>query len=65
MVFSVTYTICEGLENWMRRGLIESRLLIACMIPFVDTRNLFNCENIYIVTFRVAHWDAWDDSVAV
>ena len=37
---------------------------MANMIPFVNISNFFRWKNGHIMTFRVAHWDAWDDSLA-
>ena len=56
MVFSVTYTICEGpkLENG---DLTVSSFLNANKIPFVNISNFSERKKIYIMTFRVAHWD--------
>ena len=41
-----------------------SRLLIANMTTFVNISNFFRWKNIYIMAFRVAHWDTLDDSLA-
>jgi hypothetical protein len=49
----------------MPRGLQVSRLLIANMVTFVNISNFFKLKKkIYIMTFRVAHWDMLDDSLA-
>ena len=48
--------------NQMPRDLKVSHPL-ANMISFVNISNFFKWKNIYIVTFRVAHWDMLDDSV--
>ena len=63
-VFIDMYTICEEPSNVMPRGLQVSRPLIANMIPFVNISNFLKWITIYIVKFRVAHWDALDDSLA-
>ena len=44
----------------MPRGLNLSHSLIAKMIPFVIICNFFKSEHIYIISFRVAHWDTID-----
>ena len=49
----------------MPRGLKVSHLLLANMIPFVNISNFFKWKNVYFMTFRVAHWDTWDDSSSV
>jgi hypothetical protein len=51
--------------NWMPRGLKVSQPLTVNMIPFVNIRNIFKWNNIYILTSRVAHWDMLDDSHCV
>ena len=48
----------------MLRCLKVSRLLIANMIVFVHVSNILKWKFIYIMTFRVAHWDTWDDNFA-
>ena len=48
----------------MPRGFKASRSLIANMIPFVNIGNFFKWKIIYIMTYRVAHWDMLDDSLA-
>ena len=63
MVFSVIYTICEGL-SWMLGRLKLSYQLIANTIPYINKSNFRKRNFIYIVTFSVAHWDAWDDSLS-
>ena len=42
-----------------------SHLLIAIMNPLVNISNFFKLNNIFIMTFRVAHWDTLDDNLAV
>ena len=48
----------------MLRGLKESHPLIANMIPFVNMSNFVSEKKIYIMTFRVAHWDTLHTSLA-
>ena len=48
----------------MPRGLKVSRMLIVNVISFVNISNFFKGKNIYIIIFRVAHWDVLDDSLA-
>jgi hypothetical protein len=37
--------------------------LIVSMISFAKLSDFVNWKNIYIMTFRVAHWDTLDDSL--
>ena len=41
-----------------------SCLLIANVTPFGNISNIFKQLNIYVMTFRVAHWNTLDDSLA-
>ena len=34
------------------------------LIPFINVSNFFKQKIMYIMTFRVAHWDTLDDSLA-
>ena len=56
--------LAKGL-NYISRGLKVSRSLIANMIPFVNISHFFKRKNIYIMTFRVTHWDTLDDNLAL
>ena len=47
----------------MPRNLKLSRPLIIEMLSFDDIGNFFKWENIYIKTFRIAHWNTLDDSL--
>jgi hypothetical protein len=47
----------------MPRGLKVARLLITNMIPFVNISNFFKWKNVYIMTFRVARRDIFDESL--
>ena len=49
----------------MSRGLNVSRPLIANMIQLIHISDFFKWKNIYITTFRVAHWDTLDDKSCV
>ena len=62
--YLVSHTLFAKGLNEMSRGLKVSRLLIADMIQFVYISNFLKWENIFIMTFRVAHWDTLDDSLA-
>ena len=49
----------------MLRGLKVARPLIVNMIPFINISNILEVKkNIYIMRFRVAHWDPFDDNLA-
>jgi hypothetical protein len=61
MVFSVTYTICKGLEL-DAQGLKVSRSLIANILLF-NISNFIRWEVIYIMVCSLAHWGTWDDSL--
>ena len=48
----------------MPRGLEVSRSQVANMISFVNLHNFLGEKKIYIMTFGIAHWDTFDDSLA-
>ena len=54
MVFSVTYTICKGL-NYMPRDLEVPRPLIINMTLFAKISNFFKHTIVNIITCSVAH----------
>ena len=61
MVFSVTYIICKGLKI----GVYSSSATSAnCeYVIIVKISKFLKCKIIYIMTFRVSHWNALDDSL--
>ena len=60
----VSHTLFAKGLNYMPRGLKSSRPLIINMILFVNISNILSVKTIYIMTFRVAHWDVLDVSLA-
>ena len=63
--FSVAYTIWNLGLNYMPRGLKASHLLIANKILFINIGNFSKWNIVHIMTFGIAHWDTWDESLAI
>jgi hypothetical protein len=49
----------------MPRGLKAPHPLIYIIILFTNISNFLKWKFIYITTFSVGHWDAWDDSLCI
>ena len=65
MLFSVHVHYLQRLSlNWVPGRPKVSRLLIANMIPLVNISKKTKWKNIYVVAFRVSHWDTLDGSLA-
>ena len=59
--YLVSRTLFAKGLNSMPRCLKMYDQLIVKMIPFANISNFFKWKNIYIMTFRVAHWDTLYD----